>query len=310
MKKVLAITVALMIAAIVLMPALGYTNQAAGNQFYTAKSGDKVDSSFTTKVPAHNLTPEIQASKYSFKSASVQSTRMTYSFKQGTATPYSFKQPAVENAVMLGMMNKKPVTKLGSMNKMEEAAPVVEPVAAPVSETITAPVSETITAPVNETITAPVNETITAPVNETIAAPVNETITAPVNETIAAPVNETIAALVAEPKFTIEGMVVDANQTGLAGWTINLTENGTVINNSVPTAADGKFVFADLAAGEYTVSEALMQGWSIISPAEGKSVVTIANASVTDLVFVNQLVTSPANDTALGNATAAINATG
>jgi hypothetical protein len=278
MKKVLAITVALMIAAIVLMPALGYTNQAAGNQFYTAKSGDKVDSSFTTKVPAHNLTPEIQASKYSFKSASVQSTRMTYSFKQGTATPYSFKQPAVENAAMLGMVNKKPVTKLGSMNKMEEAVPVVEPVA--------------------------------APVNETIAAPVNETIAAPVNETIAAPVNETIAAQVAEPKFTIEGMVVDANQTGLAGWTINLTENGTVINNSVPTAADGKFAFADLVAGEYTVSEALMQGWSIISPAEGKSVVTIANANVTDLVFVNQLVTAPANDTALGNATAAINTTG
>ena len=41
MRKVLAITVALMIAAIVLMPALGYTNQAAGNQSYTAKSGDK-----------------------------------------------------------------------------------------------------------------------------------------------------------------------------------------------------------------------------------------------------------------------------
>jgi hypothetical protein len=282
MKKVLAITVALMIAAIVLMPALGYTNQSAGNQSITAKSGDKVNYSFTTKAPAHNLTPEMQASKYSFKSASVQSTRMPNSFKQGTATPYSFKQPAVENAATLGMMNKKPVTKLGSMNKMEEAAPV----------------NEIVAAPVNEIVAAPVNETVAAPVNETVAAPVNETVAAPVNETVAAPVNETIA----EPKFTIEGMVVDANQTGLAGWTINLTVDGAVINNSVPTAADGKFAFADLAAGEYTVSEVLMQGWSIISPAEGMSVVTIANASVTDLVFVNQL--------ALGNATAAINTTG
>ena len=113
MRKVLAITAALMMSAMVLMPALGYTNQAAGNQSYTAKSGDKVEHSFTTKVPAHNLTPEVQASKYSFKSAAVQSTRMTYSFKQGTATPYSFKQPAVENAAMLGMTGQKARSKSG-----------------------------------------------------------------------------------------------------------------------------------------------------------------------------------------------------
>ena len=223
MRKILAITVALMIAAIVLMPALGYTNQAAGNQSYTAKSGNHVDYSFKTlNVPAHNLTPDMMANQYSFKSASVQSTRMPYSFQQGTATPYSFK------LVNAGSQGMKPVLKLGSINKVKVAAPV--------------------------------------------------------NETVAAPVNETVAA----PKFTIEGMAVDINQTGLAGWTINLTVDGAVIN-SVPTAADGKFAFPDLAAGEYTVSEVLMQGWSIISPAEGKSVVTIANASVTDLVFVNQL---------------------
>jgi hypothetical protein len=264
MRKILAITVALMIAAIVIMPALGYTNQAAGNQSYTAKSGNQVEHSFKTlNVPAHNLTPVMMANKYSLQSAAVQSTRMPYSFQQGTATPYSFKQPAVENAAMLGMMTKKPVAKLGSMNKMEEAAPV-EPVSAPV----------------------------TAPVNEIVAAPV------------------------AEPKFTIEGMVVDANQTGLAGWTINLTADGAVINNSVPTAADGKFAFPDLAAGEYTVSEVLMEGWSVISPAEGKSVLNITDANVTDLVFVKQFVpvvaknvTAPANDTTPINATETINAT-
>ena len=115
MRKILAITVALMIAAIVLMPALGYTNQAAGNQSYTAKSGDKVGYSFTTNVPAHNLTPDMVANKYSFKSAAVQSTRMPYSFQQGTATPYSVKLVGVENAVAQGMKTKKPVAKLGSM---------------------------------------------------------------------------------------------------------------------------------------------------------------------------------------------------
>ena len=248
MRKILAITVALMIAAIVLMPALGYTNQAAGNQSYTAKSGNQVEHSFKTlNVPAHNLTPDMMVNKYSFKSAAVQSTRMPYSFQQGTATPYSVKLEGVKNAVPLGMKTK-PAAKLGSMNKAEPvAAPVVEPVAAPVVEPVATPVVELV-----------------APVNETIAAPVNET------------------------KFTIEGKVTDINQTGLAGWTMNLTMDGTVIN-SVATAADGKFAFADLAAGKYNVSEVLMKGWSIISPAEGKSVVTITNASVTDLVFVNQL---------------------
>ena len=271
MRKILAITVALMIAAIVLMPALGYTNQAAGNQSYSAKSGEKVGFSFTTGAPAHNLTADTLANKYSFKSAAVQSTRMPYSFKLGTATPYSVKLVGVENAVAEGMKTMKPIAKLGSMNKAE---PAVAPVVA------------------------------TAPVE---------------------------APPVVEPKFAIEGMLfndtngngtMDSDEAGLAGWTINLTKDGAVIN-SVATAADGKFAFADLAAGEYTVSEVLMQGWSIISPAEGKSVVNITDASVTDLVFANQLMpvvavpevvvpavaenaTAPANDTALVNATVAI----
>jgi hypothetical protein len=178
MKKVLAITVALIVAAIVLMPALGYTNQAAGNQSYSAKSGDKVGYSLTTKDPAHNLTPEIQASKYSFKSAAVQSTRMSYSFKQGTATSYSFKQPAVENAAMLGMKNKKQAAILGKM--MENSQPVV----APPADAVTAPANETVTAPANETVTVPANETVTVPANETVTVPANATVTVPVNATV------------------------------------------------------------------------------------------------------------------------------
>ncbi len=71
----------------------------------------------------------MMANKYSFKSAAVQSTRMPYSFQQGTATPYSVKLVGVENAVAQGMKTMKPVAKLGSMNKVDEAAPVVEPVA-------------------------------------------------------------------------------------------------------------------------------------------------------------------------------------
>ncbi|HSW36248.1 MAG TPA: carboxypeptidase-like regulatory domain-containing protein [Candidatus Limnocylindrales bacterium] len=280
MRKILAITVALMIAAIVLMPALGYTNQAAGNQSYTAKSGEKVDYSFKTlNVPAHNLTPAMVVNKYSFKSAGVQSTRMPYSFQQGTATPYSLKLVGVEYAVAQGMKTKKPVARLGSM--MDEAAPTTETIAPVVAEPVA--------------------------VEPVVVEPV-------------------AVEPVAETTYSIEGMVVDNNQTGLAGWTINLTKDEAVIN-SVPTAADGKFAFPDLAAGEYTVSEVLMEGWNVVSPAEGMYVANITDASVIDQVFVNQrvpvvvavpevvvpitenLTAPPANNTTLINATEAINAT-
>ena len=55
MRKVLAITVALMIAAVVLSPAMGYTIQSAGNQSYTVQS-EKVNYTFTSGTPGHALT--------------------------------------------------------------------------------------------------------------------------------------------------------------------------------------------------------------------------------------------------------------
>ena len=98
MKKVLAITVALIMAAVVLMPALGYTDQSAGNQSYTATSAGRVNYSFSTGVPAHNLTENMVINKYSVHTPSVQSARVAYSFKQGTIMPYSFNLVGVNNA--------------------------------------------------------------------------------------------------------------------------------------------------------------------------------------------------------------------
>ncbi|MDD1761831.1 MAG: carboxypeptidase regulatory-like domain-containing protein [Methanothrix sp.] len=251
MRKVLAITVALMVAAIVIMPALGYTNQAAGNQSYSVKSGDKPDYSFTTGSPAHNLTADTVTKQYSFKSTAVTSTRMAYSFKQSGRQDYTFKTLGVDNAVAEGMKVQKDTALLGSMNKKATAEPVVAE---------------------------------------------------------AEPVAEVAAAPAVEPKFSIEGVVVDNSQTGLSGWTLNLSKDGAVVN-SVASAADGKFAFADLAAGEYAVSEALADGWSIVSPAEGSAVVTITDANVTDLVFVNQLVPVVVAVPAAENATVSINET-
>jgi len=251
MRKVLAITVALMVAAIVIMPALGYTNQAAGNQSYSAISGDKPGYSLTTGSPAHNLTADTVTKQYSFKSTAVTSTRMAYSFKQSGRQAYTFEALGVDNAVAEGMKVQKDTALLGSMNKKAADTPVAAE---------------------------------------------------------AEPVAEVAAAPVVEPKFTIEGVVVDNNQTGLSGWTLNLSKDGAVVN-SVASAADGKFAFADLAAGEYAVSEALVDGWSIVSPAEGSAVVTITDASVPDLVFVNQLVPVVVAVPAAENATVSINDT-
>jgi len=219
MRKILAITVALMIAAIVIMPALGYTNQAAGNQSYSAKSGNPVEYSLKTiNVPAHNLTPDMVVGKYSFKSAGVASTRMAYSFQQGAVAPYSFKLVGVENAVAQGMKTVKPTAKLGSMtgsiNDESASGPSGEVAAASAPAAEAAPAS--------------------APAAEAALASV------PAAEPAATPAPEAAAPTT----FSIEGMVVDNNQTGLADWTINLTKDGAVIN-SVPTAADGKFAFPE-----------------------------------------------------------------
>ena len=153
MRKVLAITVALMIAAIVLMPALGYTNQVAGNQSYTATSGGRVDYSFSSGVPAHNLTQEMVASKYSIHTPAVQSNRVAYSFKQGTVMPYSFNLVGVNNAIREGYATKKAPAVLGSVAKTAETtgippAPVEAAPAETTAPNMTAPVVNMTAAPV------------------------------------------------------------------------------------------------------------------------------------------------------------------
>ena len=276
MRKILAITVALMIAAIVIMPAMGYTNQAAGNQSYSAKSGSSVGYSLKTiNAPAHNLTPDMVANKYSFKSAGVASTRMAYSFQKGASAPYSFKLVGVENAVAEGTP-AKPTAKLGSM-----AGDITDAAAS-------GPASELKPA------STPAVEAANT------SAP-----SAPAAEPAAVPATKPVAPVT----FTIEGKVVDDNQTGLAGWTMNLTKDGAVIN-SVTTAADGKFAFPDLAAGAYAVSELLMDGWNVVSPAEGLAAVNVTDASVSDLVFVNKLTPVVVAEPAVAeNATVSTNAT-
>jgi hypothetical protein len=138
-------------------------------------------------------------------------------------------------------------------------------------------------------------ETVAQPAApETVAPAVTPEIETPVE----APVNETPVVPAEQPKFTIEGIVyddaegnglMDNNETGMANWTVNLEQPAGTVINTATTDATGKFAFADLAAGEYIVSEVLQMGWNMIAPADGKIPVVITNKSMTTLQFANQM---------------------
>ena len=292
MRKVLAITAALMIAVAVIMPALGYTNQAAGNQTYSITAGDKLQNySLVTMTPAHSLTPQMIVNKFSFQSAGIKSTRMPYSFSAGAAPKYSVKAMSVDSVTALGAAADKQAAMLGSLNKQETAMPEVVEEAPAVVE----PVVEEAPAVVEPEVVAEA-PAVVEPEVVAEAPAVNETeavAEAPaVNETEAvaeAPaVNETEAAAapVTGP-YVIMGLVQDNSQAPLEGWNFDLSKDGAVVD-SATSGADGKFNFVGLTSGVFTVSETLEDGWSVVSPENGTVDVTIADASVTDLVFVNQ----------------------
>ncbi len=282
MRKVLAITVALMIAAMVLTPALGYTDQSAGNQSYTVTSGGRVPYSISSGVPAHNLTQEMVASKYSIKAPAVQGSRVPYSFQQGMAVPYSMKLVGVSNALPEGYQTTKAASALGTAAKAEA---VTEQIGVP-------PVSATETAPAN--------------------------VTAATNLTAVTPAEQPKFGITGVVFDDLDGNgVMESTEAGLANWTVNLEQPAGVVIAKANTTMDGKFAFMDLPAGEYTVSEVMQMGWNLIAPADNMFTVTITNASVSDLAFANQMmpaevpavsenVTAPAaNATEMLNATAA-----
>jgi len=302
MRKVLAIAAALMIAVAVIMPALGYTNQAAGNQTYSISAGDKLQNySLVAMTPAHSLTPDMIMNKFSLQSAGIKSTRMPYSFKASAAPVYSIKIVGTDSATALGAAASKQAALLGSLNKQEQAAPVaaaetpevpdvaaetpavVEPVVAEAPAVVETEAAAEVPA-VNETEVAAEAPAVVEPVVAEAVA-VNET------EVVAeAPaVNETevaASAPVAGP-YVIMGIAQDNDQAPLEGWNFNLSKDGAVVD-SATSGVDGKFNFVGLTSGVYTVTETLEEGWSAVSPENGTVDVTIADASVTDLVFVNQ----------------------
>ena len=305
MRKVLAITAALMIAVAVIMPALGYTNQAAGNQTYSITAGDKLQNySLVTMTPAHSLTAQMIVNKFSFQSAGIKSTRMPYSFSAGAAPTYSVKAMGADSVTALGAAADKQAAMLGSLNKQETAMPVVAEEAPVVVEPEVVAEAPAVVEPevvaeapavVEPEVVAEAPAVVEPEVVAEAPAVVEPEVVAEtpaVNETEAlaeAPaVNETEAAAapVTGP-YVIMGLVQDNSQAPLEGWNFDLAKDGAVVD-SATSGADGKFNFVGLTSGVFTVSETLEEGWSVVSPENGTVDVTIADASVTDLVFVNQ----------------------
>ncbi len=274
MRKVLAITVALMIAAVVLTPALGYTDQSAGNQSYTISASGRVPYSINSGVPAHNLTQQMVASKYSIKSPAVQGSRVPYSFQEGPAVPYSSKLVGVTNALPEGYQTRKEPSTLGMVNKAEE-------------------VTEQIGVP-------PVQATETVPAN----------VTAATNQTVVTPAEQPKFAITGVVFDDLEGNgVMESNETGLGNWTVNLEQPAGVVIAKTDTMMDGKFAFMDVPAGEYTVSEVMQMGWKLTAPADNKFTVTVTNASVGDLAFANQMIPAEAPAVSENVTAPAVNAT-
>ncbi len=77
--------------------------------------------------------------------------------------------------------------------------------------------------------------------------------------------------------------VKDSDETGQAGMSIQLSQNGNVIN-ATTTAQDGSYSFHNLAPGTYTISEVAQEGMTQTVP-EGSYTVDLKDADVTGKDF-------------------------
>ena len=283
MRKVLVVITALMLAAIVFVPAMGYTISPQGKTNYTINS-EKVNYTIGSGTPAHEMvyTEENAALKPTY---SITSTAVPYSIQMGTASKYSIKPGinATKIEVLGGKSSALASEKVGKglilptkpENASEQAighpAPAAKPVASNVIDLTKGAESLTKT---NATAN------VTAPTaNVTAASP---------------------AAL----KLSIKGMVKDENQTGLAGWKIELTTSKKEFIANTNTSANGSYSFSDLNPGTYIVAEVLPAGWTVVTSGDNQYGITLKDKNETQ-DFVNKMMPKPATAPAVpaGNKT-------
>ncbi|MCX6676922.1 MAG: SpaA isopeptide-forming pilin-related protein [Methanothrix sp.] len=78
----------------------------------------------------------------------------------------------------------------------------------------------------------------------------------------------------------------DGDETALAGWNIQLAQNGNIIN-ATTTGQDGSYAFKNLAPGKYTVSEVAQEGWTQTLP-QGSYSVDLLDADISGKDFGNK----------------------
>lgn len=113
-------------------------------------------------------------------------------------------------------------------------------------------------------------------------------VTTEQNVTTEVPVTYTISGVVYED--VNENAARDENETGLAGWTLDLSGVTTT------TAADGTYVFANLNAGDYVLSLIVPPEYKPVAPVN----VTLDSNKTIDFPVVRvPVVVPPVNETAI-----------
>jgi hypothetical protein len=281
MRKVLAVITAVVLAAIVFAPAMGYTISNQGKTNYTINS-QRVNYSIGSGTPAHETVYSEEMAEH-YPTYSISSTPTPYSVKMGGMTKYSIKPES--NPTKIEALGGYKATLLGTAeklgnglvlpkepeNKTEQAsaqpAPAAKPVASNVMD-LTKP--ENVAKP---NATAPANTTKT-----NVSAPANVTVPAP------APV---------EVKSSIMGKVADENKTGLADVKVNLEQPAKTVIANATTSKDGSYSFPGLMSGDYVVAEVLPANWTAVTPTEGMANVTLKDKDMT-VDFVNKMMPAPA----------------
>ncbi len=268
MRKVLAITIALLLASVITLPAMGYSFSSDNNtKTYTIALGSKVNYSISAGSPAHELTADQMVKATSAPGYTFSSTKVPYSFAAGTAVNYSIEAGASSQSAAT-------TEAATEMTTATEAAPAE---------------NTTEAAPVENTTEAVPAE------NATEAAPAE-------NTTEAAPAENATEAATAPATYSISGTAYDdaegngameEGEAGVAGVVINLAQPADAVIANTTTDASGAYTFDGLAAGEYTVSAVAPEGWNLIAPAEGSYLVAISDANEVAKDFGLQRIAVP-----------------
>jgi hypothetical protein len=273
-RKVLAVITALVLAAIVFAPAMGYTISSQGRTNYTSNS-ERVNYTIGSGMPAHETVYNEEMAEH-YPTYSISSTPMPYSIKLGVTTQYSISSGT--NPAKVEVLGGHKSSVLGSAERVGTGLIAPSEPENATEQAIGHP------APAEKPAASNVID-LTKP--ENAANPTNAT--APTMSTE----NKTNTTVPAVVKFSIMGKVTDDNQTGLADVKVNLEQPAKTVIANITTSTDGSYSFPGLMPGDYVVAEVLPANWTAVTPADGLASVTLQDKDMT-VDFVNKMMPAPA----------------